>query len=127
MSCLFDSLSRFVEAEDINGISLRTIICNYLSTNPSLLLDTEDLRTIIFIETGLEVDAYINQMRKQSTFGGAIEIRAFTKIFKLNVCVKSVPNNKRIEFIENPQYRWCVLVWTGNHYDASDEQLIVID
>ena len=127
MSCLFDSLSRFIESKDINGTFLRKIICDYLATNPSLLLDAEELKTIVFIETGLTVDEYINLMRNPSTFGGAIEIRAFTQLFKLNVCVKSVPNNKRIEFIENAQYRWCVLSWTGNHYDASDEEIIIIN
>lgn len=116
MSCLFNSLARFVA--DINGESLRKNICDYISTNPKLMSDDTDIATIIFAETGLAADTYTGLMRNPSTFGGAIEIRAFTKLYNLNVCVKSVPNNKTIEFIENPDYAWCVLEWTGNHYEA---------
>ena len=119
MSCLFDSLSRFVKDDTVDGTSLRQIICNYLSTNPLLMDDnTVDLPTIILIETGLAADNYVSLMRNQSTFGGAIEIRAFTKIYNLNVNVKVVQTGKSIDFIENPEYKWCVLAWTGNHFDA---------
>ena len=116
MSCLFNSLVRFIK-EDIDGECLRQTICNYLETNPMLMLDDTDIATIILAETGLSKEQYIELLRRPSTFGGAIEIRAFTKIFKLNVCVHSVPNGKRIEFIEDPEYSWCVLTWTGNHYE----------
>lgn len=116
MSCLFNSLVRFIE-DDIDGETLRKNICDYLATNPRLMLDDTDIATIISAETGLGADDYIGLLRKSSTFGGAIEIRAFTKLFNLNVCVKSVPNNKLIEFVENPRYPWCVLEWTGNHYE----------
>lgn len=85
MSCLFNSLSRFIDDERITGDTLRAIICKYLETDPVLVID---LKTVIFVETGLDVETYIRLMRNPSTFGGAIEIRAFTQIFKLNVCVK---------------------------------------
>lgn len=116
MSCLFNSLARF--GSGINGQSLRKSICDYLETNPKLMTDDTDIATVIFAETGLAVDSYISLMRSTSTFGGAIEIRAFTKLYTLNVSVKSVPNNKTIEFIENPDYAWCLLEWTGNHYEV---------
>lgn len=116
MSCLFNSLARFVP--DITGESLRKTICDYLATNPKLMSDDTEIATIIFAETGLAADTYIGLMRNPSTFGGAIEIRAFSKIYSLNVFVNSVPNNKKIEFIENSDYRWCALEWTGNHYEA---------
>lgn len=117
MSCLFNSLSRFIDDERITGDTLRAIICKYLETDPVLVID---LKTVIFVETGLDVETYIRLMRNPSTFGGAIEIRAFTQIFKLNVCVKSLPNGKRIEFVDDPAYKWCVLTWSGNHYEAVD-------
>ena len=61
---------------------------------------------------------YINDMRRHETFGGAIEIRAFTKLFKMNVMVKSLPNSKDIEFIENKEYLWAVISWNGGHFEA---------
>jgi len=120
MSCLFNSLSRFIKDETVDGTSLRAIICNYLSTNPLLMMDGIDLTAIIFAETGMDTDTYIGLMRNPSTFGGAIEIRAFTKIFNFNVRVKSIPNGKHIDFLENDAGNWCVLIWTGNHYDACE-------
>ena len=116
MSCLFNTLARFVD--DINGDLLRKNICDYISTNPNLMPDDTDIAAVIFADTGLDMDSYINLLRNPSTFGGAIEIRAFTKMFNINVCVKSVPNNKTIEFIECPEYPWCSISWTGNHYDV---------
>ena len=69
-------------------------------------------------ETGLTLPVYINAMRRHETFGGAIEIRAFTKLFKMNVMVKSLPNSKDIEFIENKEYLWAVISWNGGHFEA---------
>lgn len=117
MSCLFDSLSKFVADENVNGATLRHIICNYLATNPNLIDDMNG-ESVIHAETGLKFGDYISRMRLAHTFGGAIEIRAFTKIFKLNVVVKSYPNNKLIEFVENKDYLWAAISWTGNHFEA---------
>ena len=120
MSCLFDSLSKFVSDEKVDGGVLRHVICNFLSTNPSLI-DDMNAETVVQEESKMKLGDYISQMRMGHTFGGAIEIRAFTKIFKLNVLVKSIPNNKIIEFIDSPENLWAVLSWTGNHFEALEK------
>jgi len=38
-------------------------------------------------------------------------------LFKKNVKVESMPNNKTIEFICNPNYPFITIRWTGGHYD----------
>jgi hypothetical protein len=120
MSCLFDSLSRFVPDESINGQTLRHIICNFLHTNP-MLIDDMNAETVIKEENGMPLEQYVANMRNSGTYGGAIEIRAFTRLFKLNVLVKSLPNRKNIEFIENPKFLWSVITWNGGHYEAVEK------
>lgn len=78
MSCLFNSLSRHT-GEPSQQIRLK--ICDYLSTDPQLY-DDLSASLAVKIETGKELAAYIQQMRSPSTWGGAIEIRAFVKLWK---------------------------------------------
>ena len=117
MSCLFNSLSRFINIESINGTELRRLICDFLETNP-LLIDDMNTENIVKEETGMILQQYVNEMRHSDTFGGAIEIRAFTKLFKINVMVKSLPNRKDIEFIDNKDFLWAVISWNGGHFEA---------
>ena len=114
MSCLFDSLSKFTDGmpSDI----LRNHICDYLQLNPTLM-DNLRAEDVIKHEVGMTLKHYVANMRLSSTMGGATEIRSFTKLFKKNVLVKSLPNGKNIEFIEKPRYSWCGLIWTGGHFD----------
>ena len=120
MSCLFNSLSRFINIESIDGRELRKLLCDFLETNP-LLIDDMTTANIVKEETNIELAQYINYMRQHDTFGGAIEIRAFTKLFKINVMVKSLPNRKDSEFIETPEYLWAVISWNGGHFEALRE------
>lgn len=110
MSCLFNSLSYFVNAD---GRRLRNIICNYLETDP-ILFDVMNVSNIISPEI---VNEYVESMRCENTFGGALEIKSFCQLFKLNVLVKSFPNNKNIEFVENENNNWIYISWTGNHFE----------
>lgn len=117
MSCLFDSLARFIEDERVDGSVVRHTICEYLKSDP-IMIDGMRASEVAKNETGFDLESYISNMRMGSTFGGALEIRAFTRIFKLNVLVHSIPNKKEIEFIENKRYKWAVVSWTGNHYEG---------
>lgn len=123
MSCLFDSLSTFVA---LNPYELRQAICDYLETNP-LLMDDLRAENVIELENGNKMIDYIRSMRNQSTMGGAIEIRAFVNIFKINIRVKSLPNQKNIEFVNSNSNNasnnaWREIIWNGGHFDP----LIVI-
>lgn len=122
MSCLFNSLSKYILDLNVNGAVVRNDICNFLATNPVLITPDIKAEEVIKDECGMDLEMYVSNMRDSNTFGGAIEINAFTKIYKLNVLVKSLPNKKNIEFIENLEYMWAVLEWGGNHYEAVDKQ-----
>lgn len=114
MSCLFDSLSKFVPV--VSSIEMRNLICNFLSRNEKL---TDDLSAedVIKFESNIPLEQYVSQMRQTSTMGGATEIKAFCSLFNKNVKVYSEPNHKTIEFISNETYPFIHLRWTGGHYD----------
>lgn len=109
MSCLFDSLSLFVEDD---SYTIRQKICDYLIDDP-ILVDTLKLSNIITEDKNI----YVENMRLTSTCGGAIEIRSFTKVYGHNVLVKSIPNHREIEFIEDPDFSFVVISWNGGHYE----------
>ena len=112
MSCLFNSLSKFV---NISSQDLRKQICDYLRSNPSILDDIK-VSEVIKWENGMDIHNYINKMEQQSTWGGGIEIKCFCEIYQIGVIV--FHNNRQIEFIPSSgRYKSVVnLNYTGNHY-----------
>ena len=76
MSCLFNSLSKFIS---INSDELRQTICNYISQNP-ILFDTIKAQDVISWENGANFDEYVSRMRCNTTWGGAIEMKVFCDI-----------------------------------------------
>lgn len=114
MSCLFHSLSSYLQGIDEND--LRQRICNYLETNPSLM-DDLSFRDLLLTEDIHDKD-YIRSMREQSTWGGALEIKAFCEIFQTAVEVRILSTGKSILFL--PQNHPCPsrvrIEWQGNHY-----------
>ena len=57
-------------------------------------------------------------MRYEDEWGGAIEIKLYCDIFVKNVLVKSIPNQREIEFIsKTPTNIWNKIYWTGSHYE----------
>ena len=129
MSCLFNSLSCFVNE---NPTQLRNKICNYLQENHELM-DGMDVATIVKYDSGKSLLEYVKHMRETTTWGGAIEIRAFCNLYKKNVIVTNIRNNMRninnkIEFINentrekinknhNDIYNFHIS-WNGGHYEA---------
>ena len=116
MSCLFNSMSRFLQL-DINII--RQQICDYLQNN-NIIIDGITTNSIL----EMEGDNYVDKMRGQSTWGGAIEIQAACNIWNLKVVVHNNRDNPHtmIEFLpvnnNNNITRIIELEWTGGHYEA---------
>jgi hypothetical protein len=119
MSCLFNSLAKTIQ--NTNGNELRKIITEYLKNNP-ILYDDENTKLSDLIGGESELSKYINNMEKSSTWGGAIEIKAFCDIFNAIVKVKVLSTNKWIEFI--PQNKNIInspiftISWNGNHFES---------
>jgi hypothetical protein len=116
MSCLFHSLSRFVEED---SSSLRKKICDYLATNPMLFGD-------VTASSAMEWDGvrgdYVHHMRSTSTWGGAIEIKAFCNLYGMKVVVENIRdrNGDTIEFVPESgaeNSREIRITWSGGHYE----------
>ena len=115
MSCLFNSLSHFLK--NVNSSQLRQIICKYLKTNPKIL-DDIPASEITTWENSTNLQDYIKKMSLTSTWGGAIEIKCFCELFKVDVKVKH--KNRIISFTPNDKSiskGIATILYTGNHYE----------
>lgn len=115
MSCLFDTLSIHV---GLNSNILRQKICDYLEENPNLFEDISTQDYVKWVGEGYsDLESYVTNMRNSSTWGGAIEIKAFCNMFNVNVNV----NDKRgksdnIEFLVDKETNTLNINWNGGHY-----------
>ena len=111
MSCLFNSISYFM---NINQNELRQHVCNYLEQNKPIIngLDTQ-------LILNLDDKNYIDKMRMNDTWGGAIEISTVCNLFNLKIVVKNLQDNKDIEFIPlNNNFNNIIYVsWNGVHFE----------
>lgn len=113
MSCLFNSLSLFLQED---SFSIRQKICDYLQNNGKII---EDLETNFILD--LENPNYITDMRNMTTWGGAIEIQSACNIWNIRIIVKDIRSqpNKTIEFLPvNADYQKTINIeWGGGHYE----------
>lgn len=116
MSCLFISLSRFF---NIDNNIIRSIICDYLEKNGKLI---NDLDTEIILSLDMPKNMYINEMRRQTTWGGAIEIQAACNIWNVRILIHNIRDANNVQIIEflpiNLTNTTINLTWNGNHYEA---------
>lgn len=116
MSCLFISLNYFIN-EGSNEI--RQKICNYLQEN-NPIIEGLDTHFILSLENN-SFEKYISDMRKECTWGGAIEIQCACNIWEMTINVKNYRDNndKNIEFIPlNKNSKKIInIYWTGGHYE----------
>jgi hypothetical protein len=113
MSCLFDSLSSFV---DIPSSTLRQVVVEFLRSNPCLI-DNVPFRDMMSWDA-VPYDRYLDHMTLPSTWGGAIEIQAFAQLFHARVEVRVNNGAQVIEFFpqKTSVERTVSLMWTGNHF-----------
>lgn len=127
MSCLFESLGRFV---NLHPSQLRAEICNYLISDPVLV---GELKTSQIVEHQPDIctttyenqdeqsklKKYVSEMSKPIVMGGAVEIIAFCNMYKKNVVVRQInhPDMKHIEFIGENSTHTIAISWNGGHYE----------
>jgi hypothetical protein len=113
MSCLFHSLSRFVEDD---SYSIRSKICDFLEKDDVLFDDVKSSQVTNW-DNGKDLKSYVRDMRSTSEWGGGIEIKAFCEIYNKNVEV--FKNNKCIASFSSSKDSadTICLTWTGNHYE----------
>lgn len=132
MSCLFNSLEYFLQ---IPSKEIREKICDYLDNN-NVIFDGIETKELLLMES----DNYINEMRKTSTWGGAIEIKAACNIWNLEIIVYNIrnmyqidtnKNNSQIQFIPNGEINNSIkkiyLTWNGFHYEPVKDNLKKIE
>ena len=110
MSCLFNSLARYVNK---TPTELRKEITEYLQTNPCLLDDVKADDVIKWTEQK-SLESYTQEMFKEQTWGGCIEIKAFCDLYKMNVTVRY--RNKTIEIVTKEPTKTVHINYTGGHY-----------
>ena len=121
MSCLYRALSYF--HQQYNTDQMRAMLCRYLGSNPELSMGKAS--QVIPWETGQSLQQYLHRMSNRSSWGGAIEIKAYADLFNTNVKVYSMPNRRAIEFLtaNNPENcKWVAISWTGGHYEPIRSQ-----
>jgi hypothetical protein len=119
MSCLFDSLSHFVK--NMNGKELRKEITSYISKDPVLIDSDVKLSTILQYESQ-SIGDYVNEMVKESTWGGGIEIKAFCEMFHISVHIHIIGNDKVVKFYpsqNNFKNKYIEIFWNGNHFSIT--------
>jgi hypothetical protein len=114
MSCLFNSLSYFINEPSYN---IRQKICDYLAENKQII---DGLETNFILN--LENPNYVENMRSMSTWGGAIEIQCACNIWRTKIIVKDIRYSsscKNIEFVplNNVFDKEIYLEWSGGHYE----------
>lgn len=97
------------------------MICDYLLTDPKLMGDEKRLSSILSWEPGSPtLQQYVENMRRDHTWGGAIEIKAFCDMFQAVVNVHILPTREIIEF-QPAQKRGELfrfrISWNGSHYE----------
>ena len=113
MSCLFNSLSYFIQEP---SYQVRQTICDYLEANKHIM-DGLETATILAMENA----NYIRDMRCMSTWGGGIEIQCACNIWNMRIIVLNYRNRggKDIEFLplSGVIERTIKIYWTGGHYE----------
>ena len=126
MSCLFNSLSRFTPGT--TSSQLRQRICDYLALDSlgemnipgtCSIESTEIKPSDVAKLEGMTLEQYIAKMRLTSTWGGALEIAAFIRLFNTNVEVVNIrdKNKKNIEFVVSGNTTKVKISWNGGHYE----------
>lgn len=118
-SCLFHSLS-YGLADRSSASSLRKEICSFLAKNPDLEIGDTAIKEWVQYDSGGSVQSYAAKMSGGS-WGGGIEMAAFTKLKKANVNVyeKCRDGYRRISAFDGGHPKTVNVLYQGRmHYDA---------
>jgi hypothetical protein len=124
-------MSHFIK-EDWGPHGIRQRICDYLQNNLPII-DGMETQDVLQLEAPSS-EHYISNMRKSSTWGGAIEIQCACNIWNARIIVHDIRfenngnNGKKIEFLPlranaNANIDSIIpplefhLEWSGGHYE----------
>ncbi len=110
-SCLFSSISYLVDKSNFNensSIIYRMMIVDYINGN-------EDVKEEFL---GMSRDTYIDKIANPDSWGGGIELKLFSDIFKIKIASIDIESTRVDIFGEDKDYdKMIFLVYNGYHYD----------
>lgn len=117
MSCLFRSLASYHKYIDQND--MRQIVCDHLDTNP--IFNGKSAADIVKWESNTQLVDYIHNMRKVSTWGGAIEIKSYADLFQTSVAVHMPRGGGIVHFLPTTTpLKYIQIYWNGSHYEPTN-------
>lgn len=128
MSCLFVSLGKLV---GLTAGHVRTTICDYMERNLESVYQGMPLSDWIKWQQDSTPTQYIKAMRRSETWGGAMEIAMFTRLFKVDVHVYTaspIRRSRLAEFVWDDTRTACVqihITWNGYHYEPLRRHSII--
>ena len=113
MSCLFDSLAVFTPYDPYQ---LRQLLCDELHSDP-LLDNGIHVSEYVKHEADVRLDDYVHTMRDRSTWGGALEVAVFARMFGRVVRVHVHSTGRSIEIGDSTGTGAIInLLWTSIHF-----------
>jgi len=121
MSCLFDSVGVLVGAE---GKALRRRTCDYLARNADAAHNGATFRKWVEWQEGAPTFAgYVASMRRNGTWGGAMEVAVLCRILQSDIVVHGRPSSRVVAesvWDSSSSARFRIhLTWDGGHYEPS--------
>ncbi len=121
-NCLYRSMSMALPLLKLSHVEIRRMINFVIKT------DGKSLEKWVKMETGMDLDRYLEVMKMDGEWGGAIELKVMSKFFKVNIFVLSKNSeNQNIEkedrysvissFIHNNKSRCVFLLFKDLHYN----------
>lgn len=107
-SCLFRAVGAAVMGDMDTMVELRSIVAGAIQTNP-----TEYTAAIL----GKKPDEYCRWIQNEDSWGGAIELKALSEYFNIEICSIDVQTLHMFQFNEGAPTR-CIVVYSGIHYDV---------
>jgi hypothetical protein len=111
MSCLFHSIGACL---GFTQEAVRHDILEYMVDNADKKHDDVKLKDWIESAEDVSFEAYLADMRKEDTWGGAVELDIACLLYNANVIVHF--NKKRI-VIGTPRSKELHIKYTGNHFE----------
>jgi hypothetical protein len=122
MSCLFNSIGKLLKKK-----YTRKEICNYMETHLKKRIDGKRIEdwimhaALVEIKRKPSVKKYIERMKKNSSWGGGLEIMIACVLYNVEVEVKRKRRGGKIEIC---QFKWTekpkaklILDYNGVHYE----------
>lgn len=116
MSCLFISLGTAI---GVDSTTLRANICDFLCSDPVLYDGIRVSMLLDDCETPSVLEDYVACMRSPNTWGSALEIECFCRMYRRRVTVKIETTGRKTSFGDFTDTRMppIALRWDGGHYE----------